>query len=133
MLRAVAIIALLVSVAVAGEDAAKKGPFPYTRKSIERGKNVYLRNCTACHDRDGKSYSGRDFTTTPPADLTDPDSWIHAKTGKSPEGIFTSIHDGTVEEMPPFKGKLKDEEIWDMVNFIRSIWPEAMRPKLVDE
>jgi mono/diheme cytochrome c family protein len=110
--------------------AFAEGPLPYTRKSIERGKNVYLRNCAACHDRDGKSYSGRDFTTTPPADLTDPESWMH---DKSPKGIFDSIREGTKEEMPPFKDKIKDEEIWEMVNFIRSIWPEKMRPKLEDE
>ena len=101
------------------------GPLPHTRKSIERGKNVFLRNCVACHDRDGKSYSGRDFTTIPPADLTDPESWKH---DKSPAGIFASIKDGTREEMPAYKEKLKDEEIWELVNFIRSIWPEAMRP-----
>jgi mono/diheme cytochrome c family protein len=35
--------------------------------------------------------------------------------------------------MPPFKDQLKDGEIWDIVNFIRSIWPEAMRPKIEEE
>ena len=49
------------------------------------------------------------------------------------KGIFASIREGTKEEMPPFKDKIKDEEIWEMVNFIRSIWPEKMRPQLVDE
>ncbi len=129
MLRVLAVVCFVAAVTLAAQDSAK-GPLPYTRKSIERGKNVYLRNCAACHDRDGKSYSGRDFTTTPPADLTDPDSWMH---DKSPKGIFTSIREGTKEEMPPFKDKIKDEEIWEMVNFIRSIWPEAMRPKLEDD
>jgi mono/diheme cytochrome c family protein len=112
------------------QDSGVNGPFPYTRKSIEKGKNVYLRNCVACHDRDGKSYSGRDFTSTAPADLTDPESWKHER---SPEGIFASIHEGTKEEMPPYKDKLKDAEIWDLVNFVRSIWPEAMRPKLIED
>lgn len=121
------IAAIVCAFAIAG---LSYGPAPNTRKSIERGKNVFLRNCTACHDRDGKSYSGRDFTTIPPADLTDPESWKHERT---PAGIFASISDGTKEEMPPYKDKLRSEEIWDLVNFVRSIWPEAMRPAIEDE
>jgi mono/diheme cytochrome c family protein len=35
--------------------------------------------------------------------------------------------------MPPYKGKLEDEQIWHIVNFVRSLWPEAKRPKLVEE
>jgi len=100
---------------------------PYTRKSIASGQQFYLRNCADCHDRDGRSLSGRDFTSTPPADLTDPDSWKH---GITPEAIFSSIRNGTKEEMPPFKARLTDEQIWNIVNFVRSLWPEAKRPKL---
>jgi mono/diheme cytochrome c family protein len=115
------------------QDAAKsqsgKGPLPHTKKSIELGKQVYLRNCVQCHDRDGRSLSGRDFTTTAPADLTDPDMFIH---GKTPQEIFGSIREGTKEEMPPYKS-LRDDEIWNMANFIRNLWPESVRPKVVDE
>ena len=122
------IAALLLMSAAAAQQG--KVPPPYTRKSIERGQQVYLRNCIQCHDRDGRALSGRDFTSTPPADLTDPESWLHART---PEGIYASIREGTKEEMPAYKGKLPDEELWHMVNFVRSLWPEAMRPKLEDE
>jgi hypothetical protein len=35
--------------------------------------------------------------------------------------------------MPPFKSQIqKEEDIWHLVNFIRSLWPEPMRPKLVE-
>jgi mono/diheme cytochrome c family protein len=35
--------------------------------------------------------------------------------------------------MPPFKDKLQDEQIWHVVNFVRSLWPESRRPKLETE
>src|SRR5437588_11264985 len=82
----------------AGKDNAAKGPYPYTRKSIAQGQQFYLRNCVDCHDRDGRSLSGRDFTSIAPADLTDPDTWRH---GTTPEAIFSNIREGTKEEMPP--------------------------------
>ncbi len=117
---------LLVLAAAAFTD----GQQPYTRKSITRGRQFYLVNCVDCHDQDGKGLNRRDFNSTVPADLTDPDAWIH---GTTPAAIFASIHDGTRQDMPPYKGKLQDEQIWHIVNFVRSLWPEAKQPKLEAE
>jgi mono/diheme cytochrome c family protein len=107
--------------------AASKAPLPYTASSIARGKQFYLRQCVECHDQDGKGLGRRDFNGTPPADLTDPEAWTY---GTSPEAIFLSIRNGTKEDMPGYKDKLQDEQIWHVVNFVRSLWPEAKRPKL---
>jgi cytochrome c oxidase cbb3-type subunit III len=113
------------------KDAEKggtaKSPLPYTTKSIARGKQFYLIHCVECHDQDGRGLGRRDFNGTPPADLTDPDAWLY---GTSPEAIFASIHDGSKNDMPGFKDKLQDEQIWHVVNFVRSFWPESKRPKL---
>ena len=115
---------------VLGAAAAGDGPQPYTRKSIARGKQFYLVNCVECHDQDGKGLNRRDFNSTVPADLTDPDAWLH---GTTAEAIFASIREGTKQDMPPYKGKLPDDQIWHIVNFVRSLWPEAKRPKVVEE
>lgn len=112
--------------APAKSDAAKDS-VPYSRKSIAQGKQLYLIHCVECHDQDGKGLGRRDFSGTPPADLTDPDAWPH---GTSASEIFSSIREGTKEDMPQFKGKLRDEQIWHIVNFVRSLWPEVKRPKL---
>ena len=128
MLRLAGLI-LLLSAGVFGQSGAK-APLPYTRKSIARGKQFYLTSCVECHDQDGKGLGRRDFSGTPPSDLTDPDAWLH---GTRAEAIFASIREGTKQDMPPFKGKLRDEEIWNIVNFVRSLWPEAKRPKLEEE
>ena len=105
-------------------------PQRYTRKSIARGRQFYLVNCVECHDQDGKGLNRRDFNSTVPADLTDPDAWLH---GTAAEAIFASIRDGTKQDMPPYKGKLQEEQIWHIVNFVRSLWPKANRPKLEEE
>jgi mono/diheme cytochrome c family protein len=114
-----------------GKDTAKsgavKGPLPYTAASIALGKRFYLVHCVDCHDQDGKGLNRRDYNGTPPADLTDPDDWLH---GTSPEAIFSSIRDGAKEDMPAFKDKLQDEQVWNVVNFLRSLWPEGKRPKM---
>ena len=112
------------------DQVETKGPFPYTRRSIAEGKKYYLMNCVECHDQDGKGLGRRDFSGTPPADLTDPDAWTH---GISEQAIFKSTKDGTPDDMPPYKDKMTDEEIWHTVNFVRSLWPENKRPKLAEE
>ena len=125
MLRLFALVPLLLAGAVLAD-----GPVPYTRKSIARGRQFYLVNCVECHDQDGKGLNRRDFNSTVPADLTDPDDWQH---GHTADAIFASIHEGTKQDMPAYKGKLQDEQIWHIVNFVRSLWPEAKRPKLAEE
>ena len=119
----------LFLLALAGAALAD-GPLPYSRKSIARGRQFYLVNCVECHDQDGKGLNRRDFNSTVPADLTDPDAWLH---GASAGAIFASIREGTKQDMPPYKGKLQDEQIWHIVNFVRSLWPESRRPKLAEE
>ncbi len=46
--------------------------------------------------------------------------------------MFRSIRDGAKgDQMPPFKYQgLTETEIWQLVNFIHSLWPEQMRPPL---
>src|SRR5436309_7636114 len=138
MLKLVVVVGLLVGVIVQSpskdsprQDSAKggtpKAPLPYTTKSIARGKQFYLIHCVECHDQDGKGLGRRDFNGTPPADLTNPDEWLH---GTSAKAIFLSVREGTKGDMPAYKDKLQDEQIWHVVNFIRSLWPESRRPKL---
>jgi mono/diheme cytochrome c family protein len=127
------LLACLLALSLAGQNPAPTNPVatkdapPYTRKSIAQGKQLYLIHCAECHDQDGKGLGRRDFSGTPPADLTDPDGWLH---GTSAAEIFLCIREGTKEDMPQFKGKLRDEQLWHIVNFVRSLWPEAKRPKL---
>ena len=102
-----------------------KSPVPYTKDSINKGRILFTRDCVACHGPDGKSEMDVVANAT---NLTEPKLW---RSGTSEGEIFRSIRDGAGEVMPPFKAQYqKDEEIWALVNFIRSLWPEPQRPKL---
>lgn len=112
-------------------EAAKKlkNPIPFTKKSISQGRGMYMRSsCTGCHGADGKATVDVVANAT---DLTSPKLY---QNGTSDGEIFRSIRDGQSASMPAFKGQIKPEEdIWYLVNFIHSLWPESMRPPLQEK
>ena len=108
------------------EEAKKlKSPVPFNKASIVRGKILYTRDCTECHGADGKSLVDVVANAT---DLTDPKAW---KSGTTEGEVYRSIRDGAGEAMPPFVDKVsKEEDLWHLTNFLRSLWPDSARPKL---
>ncbi len=105
-----------------------KSPTPYTKKSIAQGRVTFARYCTTCHGPDGKAQVDVVADAT---DLTSPGSF---KSGTSEGEIFRSIRDGAGETMPPFKTQISgDADLWHLVNYIRSLWPESMRPTLEED
>lgn len=102
-----------------------KNTVPFSKASIARGRILFIRDCTECHGNDGKSKVDVIANAT---DLTQPKLWT---SGTSEGEIFRSIRDGAGDSMPPFKAEIENEEdMWHLVNFTRSLWPAAMRPKL---
>jgi cbb3-type cytochrome c oxidase subunit III len=109
-------------------DAKKlKSPVPYTKKSISQGRSVYMRNCTGCHGADGKATVDVVADAT---DLTSPKLW---KNGTTEGEIYRSIREGQGASMPTFKTQLKEEDMWHLVNYIRSLWPDSLRPALQED
>jgi mono/diheme cytochrome c family protein len=103
---------------------ALKNPIPNTLKSIGQGRTQYgLLGCAGCHGNDGKALIEVVANAT---DLTNPDVW---KNGTEEGLIFRSIRDGAGLAMPPFKMQVTaPEDLWHLVNFVRSLWPEGRRP-----
>lgn len=105
-----------------------KSPIAYTKKSISQGRTLYARSCASCHGADGKAQVDVVADAT---DLTSPSLY---KSGTSEGEIFRSIRDGAGETMPPFKTQITPEtELWHLVNFTRSLWPESQRPALQED
>jgi cytochrome c len=111
------------------EEARKlKSPMPFTKTSIAQGRMIFVRFCAECHGADGKAMIDVIADAT---NLTEPKLW---KNGTSEGEIFRSIRDGAGLNMPPYKNQIrKEEDLWHLVNFIRSLWPEPLRPKLQEE
>ena len=129
----VGVTAGLVAWVVGAADARQatdpktlKNPVAATAESIARGQQVYFQRCRSCH---GDTGTGGRLAPggSQSADLTD-DKWDHGSTDGE---IFTTIHDGVGPkyDMDSWEGKITDEEIWSLVNYIRSIGPKTP-PKL---
>jgi mono/diheme cytochrome c family protein len=110
-------------------DAQKlKSPVAYSKKSINRGRVIFMQNCTSCHGENGKAEGSLIADAT---DLTTPSLY---KSGTTEGEIFRSIRDGAGDQMPAFGSQLGGEtDIWNLVNFIRSLWPESMRPAVQED
>jgi mono/diheme cytochrome c family protein len=103
-----------------------KNPVPNTRDSIKVGARLFANSCTQCHGTDGKAQIDVVAHAT---DLTSPTLYSH---GTSEGEIFRTIRDGAGVAMPPFRSTLtRDEDIWSLVNFVRSLWPQDKRPPIV--
>lgn len=77
------------------------------------GGTIFKSKCAMCHGQDGKGFAA---IHTP--DFTNPKTQA-ALTDKQMEEIIKNGKKGT--SMPPFGDKLKDDEIKEVITFIRSL------------
>ena len=98
--------------------AAIKNPVGATPQSIAAGQDTYRKSCAPCHGIKAEGGSGNDLIPASP-DLTD-EMWDH---GSTDGAIFDNIKNGVAPDfnMTPWKDQLKDDEIWSVVNYLRSI------------
>jgi mono/diheme cytochrome c family protein len=105
------------------EAARIKNPVAATTESIAAGQKTYQTLCAGCHGKDAKGGITisviEDRGGNQPPGLTD-DTWDH---GSSDGEIFTVVKKGIAPEffMAPWEGRISDEEIWNMVNYIKSL------------
>ena len=102
---------------------ALKNPVAADAASIAAGKDLYELNCGICHGEKGLG----DGSIAPKgtANLVDTE-W---KYGSTDGEIFTLIKNGVGPdfEMPPGGELLSDTEIWNVVNYLRSIGPKPVK------
>jgi mono/diheme cytochrome c family protein len=124
---AVVALALVTSIGVArvavnaqGNPAAAKvsNPVPVSPESIAAGKRVYTRYCAVCHGINGEGGSGSDISAPAP-DLTDKE-WKHGSTDGE---VFDVIKNGVPPalNMEPWGDRIEDPDIWNVVNYVRTL------------
>ena len=94
-----------------------ENPIEATEESVRAGLRVYGRFCRSCH---GINLDGRGQSPSPgtrPANLVD-DEWVH---GDSDGEIYNVIRQGVPPnyDMDAWEGRITDEEIWNVVNYLR--------------
>jgi mono/diheme cytochrome c family protein len=126
--RPLASLALLVAVGIAlgiivgrhfdkplsQEEASAGNPVASTPESIERGRMLFMNNCSQCHGETGRGDGPLAATLPiPPANLYDhipfhPDQFFF--------GVMTRGLSGV---MPAFETALSEEDRWHILNFLR--------------
>jgi mono/diheme cytochrome c family protein len=84
---------------------------------VAAGRQTYQRLCARCHGFEGKGDGGGAGAGGQPADFTDA-VW---EFGGSEGEVFFAIKDGTSADMESYADRLKDPEIWNLVNYVRSL------------
>jgi mono/diheme cytochrome c family protein len=105
------------------EAQAFANPTPTSARSVAAGAAVYEQRCATCHGTaamgDGPLAAGTAAYGARPSNLADA-TWQH---GSSDGEIFAAIRDGIGPgfAMDAFRGALTDDEIWDVVNYLKSL------------
>jgi cytochrome c oxidase cbb3-type subunit 3 len=77
--------------------------------AVSEGKRLFDQmNCSGCHSHGGGGIG-------PP--LTD-DEWIY---GSEPQNIFATITEGRPNGMPSFRGRLTNQQVWQLVAYVRAL------------
>ena len=118
-----ALPAATVAAAAAGvqeppaDAQALENPVEATRESLAAGRQRYVFLCRQCHGNRGAGDGDMSHAGGIPSDFTD-DVWTH---GASDGEIFTVIKEGVSADMQGYGNQLRDEDIWNLVNYIKSL------------
>jgi len=103
--------------AIPAEAAKQANPVKSSPESLARAGKWWKLDCAMCHGKagDGKGSLAIDMKLKV-ADLSDPDTLKDRSDGE----IFYVIKNGH-RDMPPEGDRIKPEENWDLVNYVRSL------------
>ena len=103
-------------------------PVPSTPASIAAGKTAYDKTCSACHGNVAQGAVKAKLTISiieeqggkQPPDLTD-DQWDH---GSSDGEIYAVLKRGVPPTMlPGFDSVVSDTDLWNIVDYLRTLAP----------
>ncbi len=97
------------------QDSEPRNPIVATAESVARGKALFEINCVICHGQTSTERGPVGKKLVPPPPGLDHDM----VKGLSDSTIFKAITFG-FGRMPAFKDKLRPEERWNLLNFLRT-------------
>lgn len=99
-------------------------------QQVARGQAVYTENCLACHGEGGKGQPGdwrirgADGRHPPPPLDDSAHAWHHPTAA-----LLWTIREGSPGgqgNMPAWKGKLSEQQMQDVVAYIKSLWSDEI-------
>ncbi|NIQ03933.1 MAG: c-type cytochrome, partial [Nitrospinaceae bacterium] len=109
-------------------------PPAFSLESVERGKDLYLQNCSNCHGREGRGDGSSTYKIVNiekdqifPRNLTQ--SWKFRR-GDKRKDLYLTLRTGlSGTAMPRFSPRIfKDQQIWDMVHYVQTLSPSVQPP-----
>ncbi|MGP0630455.1 c-type cytochrome [Nitrospina sp. 32_T5] len=113
-------------------------PAPFTLESKERGRKLFIKNCSGCHGVEGRSDGASTHKIVNiakdqlrPRNLTK--SWLFRRS-HTRRDLFQTLRTGlSLTAMPRLSPRVhSDETVWDLVNYIYTLSP-AVQPEVLDE
>lgn len=113
------------------------GANPRDAAQVSRGATLYQRHCASCH---GASLEGQanwkerlpnGRLPAPPHDASG-HTWHHPDAvlfDITKRGAAAVVGDAHQSDMPPFGGVMSDQDIWDVLAFIKSRWSDSILEK----
>ncbi|HXW56168.1 MAG TPA: cytochrome c [Candidatus Cybelea sp.] len=111
------------------EAVKEPNPVKATPDSIERGKKLYGYDCAMCHGSDGGGKG--DLAADMKLELADLRNMKTLKDRTDGE-IFYIIKNGE-GQMPGERDRAKSNQMWDVVNYVRSLPKKEAAPKAGDQ
>ena len=99
------------------EGQALENPVPSSSDSVATGRQRYVFMCRECHGNRGIGDGDMAHAGGNMPDFTD-DVWLH---GPSDGEIFLVIRDGVTADMHPYSNRMNDEDIWHLVNYLKTL------------
>lgn len=105
------------------KDAEQVNPVEVSEQSLKNGRKVYTDNCMRCHGQHGygDGSDANDLSVTPVN--------LHHAVRMHSDGELSYMIKMGRDPMPAWKDKLSDNQVWDVINYIRfEIGPRSGQP-----
>jgi mono/diheme cytochrome c family protein len=88
---------------------SRTNPYAGHPEAVMAGKNLYQRHCTKCHGNDGR---GRHKA---------PDLHSSVVQQAAPGTLFWFLKNGNLKEGMPSWSRLPDQQLWQLVSYLRTL------------
>lgn len=97
--------------------------FVQQKGDTKNGRELYMEKCVLCHGSQGEGWDWTKKVAKPPVSVPD---LAQVVSKRSDEFLFEILKGGgeavgQTRFMPPFGFQLSDQEVWDLVAFMRSL------------
>ena len=101
--------------------------FAQAKGNAKKGQDLYLEKCVLCHGSEGTGWDWTKKVATPPVPVPD---LSKVTPERSDQYLFQVIKEGgetagKTRFMPAFGFQLSDQDVWDIVAYIRTLGRNA--------